>query len=52
MFLGCSPYAMRFTNNSIRIICKSNTRCFNVFPDAISLWNTLPNSIETMKSFI
>ena len=43
---------MRFTNNFIRIMCKSNTGYFNVVTVAISLWNTLPNSIKIVKSYV
>ena len=50
--LKCSPYAIRFTNNFIRIMCKSNNRYFNVVTVAINLWNTLPNSIKTVKSYV
>ena len=43
---------MRFTNNFIRIMCESNTRYFNVVTVAINLWNTLPNSIKIVKSYV
>ena len=33
-------------------MCKSNTRYFNVVTVAINLWNTLPNSIKTVKSYV
>ena len=41
---------MRFTNNLC--ICKLNTRYFNVVTVAINLWNALPNSIKTVKSYV
>ena len=50
--LKCSPYAMKFTNNLIRIMCKSNTGYLNVVTVAISLWNTLLNSIKIVKSYV
>ena len=45
--LKSSTYAMRFTNNFITIMGKSNTRyLLHVVTVAINLWNTLANSIN------
>ena len=44
---------MRFANNVIRIMCKSNTRYVNAVTVVIKLWNTPPNSIiKTVKSYV
>ena len=43
---------MRFTNNFIKIMFKSNTRYFNAVTVVIKLWNTLPNSIKTVKFYV
>ena len=50
VILKCSPYAVRFTNKFIGIMCKSNTKSFNDIDVAIRFWNTLPNSIKTVET--
>ena len=42
-------YVKRFTINFTR---KSNNRYLNVVTVAIKLWNTPPNSIKTVKSYV
>lgn len=42
------PYGMRYTNNFVGTIHKSNMRSLNV---SLSNWNKLPNHVKLLSSY-
>ena len=48
----CSPYHIRFTNNFIINICKSNIWSMNVIMVASNLLNELSNHTKLISSYV
>ena len=42
---------MRYTNNFVGTICKSNRMSVNVIMVALNNWNKLPNHVKLMSSY-
>ena len=47
-----SPYSMRYTNNCVGTICKSDMRSLTVIIVALNNWNNLPNHVKLISSYI
>ena len=46
------PYSIRYINNYVGTICKSNTRSLNVIINILNSWKTLSKHVKFISSYL